>query len=369
MANDMVYSSIPPALPVMAAKYGFSAAALGLIPSTYMVTASFLQMLVGYIYDRRPVTILMPLGLVMGGLAIASLGFLDNYFLILAVAVAGGVGSALFHPIATSLSSVSGNRSISVSVFMVGGYLGLAFGAIISAVTITVWGLTGTLTFLPVLLAAAALAMLFSGKTAGSGGISRLSGAVKSVGYRMLSILVVAAVLRSVAVTSIITYLPLYLTMHGYVLVGAGGLLTLFLLTGTVGMILAGVISERLGRMRVVSAMLAVSGLLILALAALPLQSAFVIVPLMGFTIHSVHPLLVAQSHELLPNNLGFASAMMYGFAIGVANVLVPIVGKGIDIYEYRQVFYFLTTLPLAAAILTTRLAILSKTIQAKQQL
>ncbi|MCS7137413.1 MAG: hypothetical protein NZ941_03480, partial [Candidatus Caldarchaeum sp.] len=72
MANDSLYTSLPPLLPVLALQYSQSAATLGLIPAAYLMTASFLQIGVGYLHDKKRLTILMPVGLLLGGLSVAS---------------------------------------------------------------------------------------------------------------------------------------------------------------------------------------------------------------------------------------------------------------------------------------------------------
>ncbi|MEM1945091.1 MAG: MFS transporter, partial [Nitrososphaerota archaeon] len=158
LANDSLYSSLPPLLPLLVAAYGLSTALVGAVPAIYMVVASFLQPIFGQIYDRRHVNWLMSLGLLMGGLSIMSIGYVGSYSAILAAATVGGLGSALFHPVATSLSSSEAGhgRASNVSLFMLGGNLGLAIGPLIIVSTVGTFSIRGT--FAAVLFPAVAAA-------------------------------------------------------------------------------------------------------------------------------------------------------------------------------------------------------------------
>ncbi|MCS6784197.1 MAG: MFS transporter, partial [Candidatus Caldarchaeum sp.] len=70
--------------------------------------------------------------------------------------------------------------------------------------------------------------------------------------------------------------------------------------------------------------------------------------PLIGVGLFGAHPILVALSHDIMPKNLGMASALMYGFTFGVANLAVPFVGAAADSFGYDPVFIMLALFPLA---------------------
>jgi FSR family fosmidomycin resistance protein-like MFS transporter len=354
VANDMLYTSIPPLLPLLALERGFSAAALGVIPAAYMVTASFLQMGIGLLYDKRPSVKYIPLGLIVGGCAVASMGFIDNYYLIIAAAVLGGVGSALFHPTATSLSSSSANRSVSVSFFIAGGGVGLALGALLSSQLAGLAGLRATAVYLPITIAAATASQLFLKNDLGRNK-QLVNQAVGKELNKPLMLLATAAVFRGILYMSLITYLPLYLTRQGYNLAGAGGILTLLLLSGAAGMVPAGFLAERFGRLNLVAALLVISGLLCFSIVSMPVEYVFIPIAFLGFFIQAVIPLMVAESHEFLPNNLGFASALIYGVTLGLSNLVVPLVGAAIDIWGYRPVFMGLVSLPFFGSLIVVK--------------
>jgi FSR family fosmidomycin resistance protein-like MFS transporter len=196
---------------------------------------------VGMLYDKRPTVNYVPLGLLIGGAAIALIGYLDNYFLLVACAVIGGVGSAFFHPTATSLSSTSANRSVSVSFFVAGGGIGLTLGALLSSQMAGQMGLKATTIYLPITMAAAFTALLLLRNNVENK--RKAATPVSKVWSARLLLLLTAAVFRGVLTMSYITYLPLYLSTQGYTVAGAGVILTLLLLAGVAGMVPAGFFS------------------------------------------------------------------------------------------------------------------------------
>lgn len=353
MANDSLYTSLPPLLPVLALQYSQSAATLGLIPAAYLMTASFLQIGVGYLHDKKRLTILMPVGLLLGGLSVASIGFAGNYSLIVFLAFLGGVGSAFFHPIATALSSVSSRRSTSVSFFMTGGDLGLALGSFICSVAVTVLGLSGTalLFILPFIASMLSLQTLKHESIAPPSESRSTKNDLKA-----LSMALTASFLRATTNVVLLTYLPLYLSTKGVAVPLAGGVLTIMILAGAAGMISAGFFGDRLGKINTVRALLVSSAVFIpFAVLASP-EHALLAFPLVGFGLYGAHPLLVAISHDIMPKNLGMASALMYGFTFGVANLFVPVAGLAVDFSSYETVFLALTCLPVTATFIVSKI-------------
>lgn len=144
----------------------------------------------------------------------------------------------------------------------------------------------------------------------------------------------IASILRAWAVFAAITYLPMYLVSQGYSLVMASTALTLMLLTGVAGQVAGGHISDRVGRKE----------FMVFALAgAVPLFYLFfatsgilqlVILLCFGFCLWSTFAVAVAMSHELLPGNVGLASGVMLGLAIGFGGLGVAVNGMIADTYS-----------------------------------
>lgn len=160
-----------------------------------------------------------------------------------------------------------------------------------------------------------------------------------------------ASVLRAWSVYAAITFLPMYLVGQGYTLVTASMIMTLMLLTGVAGQVMGGHISDRIGKKEfmvfgIVGAIpffylfLASTG--IVAIAALLV---------FGFFLWSTFAVAVAMSHELLPQNVGLASGMMLGLAIGFGGLGVAVNGLIADHYSLGAALGTIP-IPIAAAVI-----------------
>ena len=157
-------------------------------------------------------------------------------------------------------------------------------------------------------------------------------------------ILMIASILRAWAVFAAITFLPMYLVTQGYTLVTASIIVTLILLCGVGGQVVGGQISDRIGRKE----------FMIVALAcAIPAFYLFFVssglvaicaILLFGFFLWSTFAVAVAMSHELLPQNVGLASGIMLGLAIGFGGLGVAVNGIIADHYSLAAA---LSTIPI----------------------
>jgi FSR family fosmidomycin resistance protein-like MFS transporter len=164
---------------------------------------------------------------------------------------------------------------------------------------------------------------------------------------------VITSILRAWAVFAAITFLPMYLMTQGYDLVTATLIMTLMLLAGVAGQVAGGRISDRRGRKEFM-----IFGLV----GAIPFfylffvsSGIFAILALMifGFFLWSTFAVAVAMSHELLPGNVGLASGMMLGLAIGFGGLGVAVNGMIADHYSLAAALGTIP-IPIAAAVLLT---------------
>ena len=97
-----------------------------MITLVFQITASLLQPLIGYAADRRPVNVVLPIGMGFTLVGLALLAFARSYELILVSVAVIGIGSAVFHPEASRVArAASGGRyGFAQSFFQVGGNFG-----------------------------------------------------------------------------------------------------------------------------------------------------------------------------------------------------------------------------------------------------
>jgi len=85
-------------LPFLKERYALSYAAAGTLLMAAHLTSSVIQPLFGYVTDRRPFPILLPLGCAISGVGIALVPLSPSFGWLVAFVMFSGLGTAAFHP-------------------------------------------------------------------------------------------------------------------------------------------------------------------------------------------------------------------------------------------------------------------------------
>jgi FSR family fosmidomycin resistance protein-like MFS transporter len=357
MITDIYMPVLPAILPLLIANNGYSYLAAGLLVTAYNVTSSFTQPLVGWLSDTKGFSVSISISLLISAVFVALMGIARNYYLIMLFAIIAALGHACFHPTALSLVSrlcIPENRGRITSFFVVGGNFGYAVGPLLAGVLVFWLGLPGLL-----FLIFPALGMVFALRYLLPGGITGAcvsharpeftTGAGQSI--KPFVILMIVSILRAWAVFAAITFLPMFLVTRGYDLMTANIVMTLMLLSGVAGQVMGGHISDLIGRKEFMFIGLA---------GSIPFFYLFflgsgivsiIAVLLFGFFLWSTFAVAVAMSHELLPQNVGLASGMMLGLAIGFGGLGVAVNGMIADHYSLAAALGTIP-IPIVAAML-----------------
>jgi MFS transporter, FSR family, fosmidomycin resistance protein len=340
LVTDIYMPVLPAILPLLIANNGYSYLAAGLLVTAYNLTSSFTQPLIGWLSDTKGLTINISVSLFISAIFVALMGITQNYSLLMLFAVIAALGHALFHPAALSLVSrlcTSENRGRITSYFVVGGNFGYAIGPVIAGALVWWLGLPGLLLLIfPALFMVFGLRYLLPGGMAaaceGHPAPAHFSG--KAPSKKPFIVLMVASILRAWAVFAAMTFLPMYLVTQGYSLVTATTIVTLMLLCGVGGQVVGGQISDRIGRKEfMVFALICTIPAFYLFFVSTGIV-AIIAVLLFGFFLWSTFAVAVAMSHELLPQNIGLASGIMLGLAIGFGGLGVAVNGMIADHYS-----------------------------------
>ena len=331
---------LPAILPLLIANNGYSYLAAGLLVTAYNLTSSFTQPVIGWLSDTKGFTINISVSLFISAIFVALMGITQNYTLLMLFAVLAALGHALFHPAALSLVSrlcTSENRGRITSYFVVGGNFGYAIGPVIAGALVWWLGLPGLLLLIfPAIIMVFGLRRLLPGGIAGAceGHPAPVHFSGKAPSKKPFIILMIASILRAWAVFAAMTFLPMYLVTQGYTLFTATMIVTLMLLSGVGGQVAGGQISDRIGRKEfMVFALACAIPAFYLFFASTGLV-AIIAILLFGFFLWSTFAVAVAMSHELLPQNIGLASGIMLGLAIGFGGLGVAVNGMIADHYS-----------------------------------
>lgn len=356
LATDVYQGALPAILPFLKTKLSLSYTTAGVVLMAANFTSSILQPVFGHLSDKKEKIFLLPLGVLAAGLGLSLTSLAHSYAALLLMVVVSGLGVAAFHPEGFKTASFfTGEKAATgMSVFAVGGNLGLALGPLFSLAAIAYLGFGG----LPLMLVFALLfeVLLFLNwgyiRRAKPGhAVKKAPTALKAPpgAYLALFLVITAVVMRSWTQLGIMTYIPFYFIEH---LKGdplySGKLVSAFLLGGVAGTIIGSVLADRLGHKEyLVYSMLAASLLSPLILLVSGPQLMVVLV-LVGLALISSFTVTIVLAQRILPDNLGVASGLMVGFAIGAGGFGVTLMGVVADHFGVLAALKGILVLPLA---------------------
>src|ERR671916_2499882 len=352
LLNDLIQSMIPAVYPLIKDTYQLDFAQIGLITLAFQVTSSILQPMLGYLTDRRPWPHAMMAGMGATLLGLLGLSFATSYVMVLAAAALVGLGSAVFHPEATRMArhAAAGRQGLAQGVFQVGGHAGYAIGPLLAAAVVVPRGQASLSWFSGVALAAMVLMSWIAGRyvalrreqTAAAAGRpkpshSRLPAARVAFAMTILIVLLFSKNAYTAAFTSYYTF---YLIERFQVTVQVSQLmLFLYLVVGALGVIVGGVIGDRIGRDHVI--WLSILGSLPFALA-LPYADLFwtgVLSVVISLVMASAFSSILIYAIDLVPHRVGLVGGLFYGLAFGLGGLAAAGLGAIADRIGIIEVF------------------------------
>ncbi len=356
---DMSQGALAPLLPFLKTAFGLSYAAAAAILLVANMTSSLVQPVFGYLADRATRRWLLPWAVLLAASGVSLAGLVPSYWALLGVVVVSGLGVAAYHPEGyRTANQVAGDRKATgLSLFSIGGNIGIALGPPTITFLVPRFGLPGTLGLLaPGLLVAGLLATVLPALiTAPVPGTT--ARAMRAGGRDMrgaMALLIGVVTVRSWTQLGLVTYVPfLYVELLGQDPRVVGMLLFLFLGAGAVGTLAGGPIADRWGSRRYIVASLLLSTPLIALFLWRPGGwIAAVALSATGFVLVSSFSITVALGQAYLPRSLGMAAGLIVGLAIGTGGIGVTILGWVADHWGLYAALGIVAALPLSGLVI-----------------
>jgi FSR family fosmidomycin resistance protein-like MFS transporter len=362
MAVDFAGGALPALLPFVKERFGLSYTLVAVLVLASTVASSVVQPLFGLWSDRRGAIWLLPVGVAVGGIGIAVAAASPAYGLIVPWVVISGLGTAAYHPEGSKFAAyASGERRASgMSIFSVGGNVGYALGAVVTTPIVVAFGLTGGLLLMvPALVVAGLLLRLVPFLLALERTAPRAEHQRSSAGeerYGAITLLLAIVAFRSVAWFGLITFVPLWEVSLGHSKTYGSHLLSLMLLSGAVGTLLAGPAADRLGRRPVLMASNVVVPPAVVAFVLLGGVPGALALCVIGPAVVGTFGVTMVMSQEYLPRHIGMASGLSVGLSIGLGGIAAVILGAIADSVDLRAALYVCAAAPIVGAVLTALL-------------
>jgi len=353
-------------LPLLAQTFGLSLAQVGLIRSAHRTAMAAFQIPAGLFAERFGERNLLALGTLVAGAAFVALGYASGFFMILIALFFAGLGSAVQHPLASTIISHAypdeGRRGAlgtynffgDVGKFAFGGAVSLCLLAGISwQVPVTAFGVIGIAT-------AVAIFVFVSNSRVRHAAHEPTQSPAKGKGWGIRNVqgftaLCVIEVLDSSTRTGFLTFIAFLLIAKGIPEGWAALAVPLILVGGMAGKLACGFLAERLGIVRTIVITEVATGAGIIATLALPGAGIMLLLPLLGVALQGTSSVLYATIGDLVTQDrlprvfglfytvgslCGIAAPLGYGLLGDVTDVHTTIGTIGIAV---------LFTVPLAA--------------------
>jgi FSR family fosmidomycin resistance protein-like MFS transporter len=362
LLNDLIASMIPAMYPLLKEAYRLDFTHIGLITLAFYLTSSLLQPVLGHVTDNKPWAYAMVAGMASTLVGVIGLASASNYAVVLVSVALVGVGSAVFHPEATRMArhAAAGQQGFAQGIFQIGGHVGYAAGPLIAAMVVVPRG-QASLAWMSVVALCAMVLMAWTGARysqmrsaqvaetkARAGGTARpapvLAGWTILVTMTVLVMLLVSKGAYNAAFTSYYTFF--LIERFGVTVQLSQVMLFLYLVVGALGVMIGGVVGDRIGRHSVIWISILGSLPFALLLPYVDLVWTVVLSVLISFIMASAFSSILIYAIDLVPHRVGLVGGLFYGLSFGLGGLMAAALGLLADQIGIVAVFKLCSWLP-----------------------
>jgi MFS transporter, FSR family, fosmidomycin resistance protein len=291
------------------------------------------------------------------------MGFAHSYWMLLVCSALVGIGNNLWHPAAIGMLArrYPTRRGLVMSFHGMGGNVGdavapFAAGAMLVAFG---WRQVVVMNVIPGLIMSALILIYLGRMQEGSQPATArtsepaermskgemLRAIRQLLGNRTVVMLSAGSACRTMTQSALLTFLPVFLAGDmGYSPFWVGGWMLTLQAAGFAAAPIAGHLSDKMGRRRIIMTSMAMSGVVLLFMAVAGRSPAFVLfIAFLGFFLFAVRAVLQAWLLDATPPNMGGTSIGILFGTQAVGSAIGPFVGGILaDHFGLMATFYFL---------------------------
>jgi len=368
-------------LPLIGKELGLSYTQIGFLMSAQHIAGTLSNLPGGMMVDAiGKKGYLMAASLFWVGLPYALMSLTDSMWMLVTCVMLVGIGNNLWHPAAipTLAHRYPQRKGLVLSFHGMGGNIGEAVAPLVAGALLAwfSWRTVVVINIVPGLVMAT-LILVLVGALATTRARDELAGtradvnaggdgAAWSMGRylhdllgllrnRALMLICVSAGFRTLTQVGLLVFLPVYLAYEqGYSPLAVGVCMTVMQVAGLIAGPIAGHLSDRVGRQKVVIASMLLSGATILGMVFAGQSMLFIVfVALVGFFMYAMRPVLQAWAVENTPKRLAGTGVGLQFTILSLGGSIAPATfGVIADTWSVYAAFYFLAGTIIAANLL-----------------
>jgi FSR family fosmidomycin resistance protein-like MFS transporter len=357
--HDIYSSFLSPLLPLLIEKLSLSLTQAG-FTSTVLQLPSLLNPLLGTLADRISVRYFIILAPMITAVSMSLIGTAPSYAVLLLLLAIAGLSVSIFHvPAPVMVARLSGTRKgRGMSFFMTGGELARAVGPLAAVGAVALVGLQRFyLLMLVGIFASLWLFLRFREVPIRTTSVAPTS--VRGVWREMQHIMVPLSgilVFRGFMHAALATFLPTFIKLDTGNLWLAGIALAVYETAGVFGVLASGSISDRLGRRRILLISLLGAPISLLLFTATGGWLRFAALVMVGFTLLSTTPVMLALVQEHARSSPSAANGFFMMISFIARSAVVVLVGFVADHIGLQTTYLISALLGLLAIPVVLRL-------------
>ncbi|QFY63095.1 MFS transporter (plasmid) [Rhizobium grahamii] len=362
LCNDTIQSLIPAVYPILKSEFALDFVQIGVITLVFQIAGALLQPAIGLYTDRHPLPYSAVFGMAFTLAGLISLSYASSYVLILISVTLVGIGSSIFHPEATRAARYAsgGRQGLAQGIFQVGGQIGGALGPLCAAVFIVSNG-RHSLVFFTAMIALAMFLLTWSARQYWSIQ-SQFEAALRSKGTKdsrpdhSRRTVVIGLAVLTLLMASKLTYLESFRSFYTFYLIDRFGvsvsmsqmMLFVFFISSAAGVLLGGIVGDKIGRYRII--WISILGPLPLTLL-LPYADLFwtgVLTVGINLIMASAFASIMIYAMDLVPKRIGLIGGMFYGLNFAIGGIAAAFLGGLTDRIGIEGVYQICSFIPIA---------------------
>ena len=324
--HDLYTSFLAPLLPTLMDNLSLNLTGAGILTSISRLP-SILNPIIGYMADKTGARYFVIFAPAFTATLMSLIGSTNSPIALGIVLFLSGASSTVFHASSPGLvaKATESRKGFGLSVYMAGGGIGRGLGPLLAVWAVSIWGLSG-LWRLMFLGWGVSLILYFQFRNFEFKPKERYS-LRKELPYfkRFFIPLAFVLILRSGLTASLNTYLPVFMVQSGTPLWLAGAALSILEISGVIGALVLGPISDKVGRKKVINISIIISAVLVPVFLQLSGWSVFPFLILLGFFSLSTGTIFLALVQDNFQHHRATGNSI-YILLIFLSNALMLIV-------------------------------------------